>query len=165
MVITVPYDRIKATEYASKWAYLRNPDYYNFNSLGGDCTNFISQCLYAGSGEMNYPVWYYYSINDRSPSWTGVEFLYDFLVKNKGQGPRGIECNIEDLRRGDVIQLDFDGDGTFSHSLLVTDVKYPITPFHILIAAHTVDSLNRPLDSYSFKRARFIHIENVGKSI
>lgn len=165
MVITVPYDRLKAVDYAIKWAYLRNPDFYNFNDLGGDCTNFISQCLFAGSGEMNYPSWYYYSLNDRSPSWTGVEFLYDFLIKNNGLGPRGEECNIEDLRRGDVIQLDSDGDGRFTHSLMVTNINFPIAPYNILIAAHTVDSLNRPLDSYAFRKARFIHIKNVGKEV
>ncbi len=162
MIISVPYDRIKAVEYAEKWAYLRNPDFYNFNELGGDCTNFASQCLFAGSSVMNYPAWYYYSLNDRSPSWTGVEFLYDFLIKNRGVGPRGEERGIEDISRGDIIQLDFEGEGRFSHTLVVVKADYPITPAGILIAAHTNDSLNRPLDSYSFRKARFIHIKDVG---
>ena len=48
------YNREKAVEYAIKWAYKRNPKYYNFDSVGGDCTSFISQCIYAGSGIMNY---------------------------------------------------------------------------------------------------------------
>ena len=50
----VEYDRQKAKEYAKKWAYSRNPKYYNFDNVGGDCTSFISQCIYAGSGIMNY---------------------------------------------------------------------------------------------------------------
>ena len=49
-----PYDRQAAVTYAHRWAYHRNPDFYNFDELGGDCTNFASQCLYAGSGVMNY---------------------------------------------------------------------------------------------------------------
>ena len=60
-----------------------------FNGLGGDCTNFASQCIFAGSGVMNYtPVtgWYYISANNRTASWTGVEHLYNFLVGNKGLG-------------------------------------------------------------------------------
>ena len=59
---TVAYDRKAAVEYARKWAYGRNPAYYDFSRLGGDCTNFASQCVYAGSDVMNYtPVlgWYY----------------------------------------------------------------------------------------------------------
>ena len=35
-------------EYARRWAFSTNPAYYNFENIGGDCTNFVSQCLYAG---------------------------------------------------------------------------------------------------------------------
>ncbi len=48
------YERQKAIEYAKQWAFLRNPKYYNFDSVGGDCTSFISQCIYAGSNTMNF---------------------------------------------------------------------------------------------------------------
>ena len=36
-----------------RWALLRNPAYLDFHGLGGDCTTFVSQCLYAGAGVMN----------------------------------------------------------------------------------------------------------------
>jgi hypothetical protein len=36
------YDRSAAVAYAHKWAYSRNPAYYNYDKLGGDCTNFAS---------------------------------------------------------------------------------------------------------------------------
>ena len=165
MIISVPYNRIKATEYAEKWAYLRNPDFYNFDNLGGDCTNFASQCLFAGSGVMNYPAWYYYNLNDRSPSWTGVEFLYDFLIKNKGAGPRGEMCGIKDVKAGDIVQLDFEGAGRFTHTLMIVKAGREKDASDILIAAHTNDSYKRPLDSYAFRKARFIHIKNVGKDV
>lgn len=51
---TIEYNRQNVKEYAKKWAYLRNPQYYNYNALGGDCTNFISQCIFAGAPYMNY---------------------------------------------------------------------------------------------------------------
>ena len=73
------YNRIKAMEYARKWAYKRNPKYYNFDSVGGDCTSFVSQCVYAGAEIMNYKKhvgWYYINGNNKSPSWTGVEFFH-----------------------------------------------------------------------------------------
>ena len=40
----IPYNRTAAVDYARKWALKRNPAYYNFDSVGGDCTNFASQC-------------------------------------------------------------------------------------------------------------------------
>ena len=71
-----PYDRQAAVRYASRWAYGRNPAYADFDALGGDCTNFASQCLYAGAGVMDFTPtfgWYYRSLRDRAPAWTGVE--------------------------------------------------------------------------------------------
>lgn len=82
----VQYDRHKAYNYAQKWAFKRNPIYYNFDNVGGDCTSFVSQCIFAGIGIMNYTKntgWYYKNGNDKSPSWSGVEFLYNFLTNNK----------------------------------------------------------------------------------
>ena len=107
----IEYDRKSAIEYAKKWAYKRNSKYYNFDSVGGDCTNFISQCLYEGSKVMNYKKdlgWYYINGNNKSPSWTGVEFLFDFLVNNKIEGPFGKEVNQENIQFGDVVQISFD---------------------------------------------------------
>ena len=46
------YDRASAINYAQKWALSRNPRYYNFDAVGGDCTSFVSQCLFAGSKKM-----------------------------------------------------------------------------------------------------------------
>jgi len=159
------YDRQKAKEYAKKWAYGRNPKYYNFNSLGGDCTNFISQCIYAGSGIMNYTKntgWYYNSINDRSPSWTGVEFLYNFLVNNKSVGPRGREVDLGEIKIGDIAQLSFDGK-SFTHTVIVVDIGSVLKLDNIFIACHTYDSYNRRVSSYDFEKIRFIHIDGIWK--
>jgi len=119
------YNRDKVYTYAKKWAYSRNPKYYNFDSIGGDCTNFVSQCIYAGQNQMNYNKkngWYYINANNKSPSWTGVDFLYKFLITNKSVGPQGKESLINNLDIGDVIQLSFDGN-TFSHSLIVVQKR------------------------------------------
>lgn len=157
------YDRQKAIEYAKKWAYARNPKYYNFDNVGGDCTSFVSQCIYAGSGIMNYKKdigWYYNSINDRSPSWSGVEFLHKFLIKNKSVGPRGGTVQKEKIEIGDTIQLSFDGK-SFTHTLIVVNIGKSLTLDDIYIASHTYDSYNRRVSSYQFKDIRFIHINGV----
>ena len=51
---SVPYDRRAAVRYAHRWAYGRNPAYYDYEEVGGDCTSFASQSLYAGIGKMEY---------------------------------------------------------------------------------------------------------------
>ena len=106
------YNRENIYKYAQKWALSRNPKYYNYEYIGGDCTNFVSQCIYAGCGQMNYNRlngWYSINANNKSPSWTGVEFLYDFLISNKEAGPKGEVASIDKLEIGDIIQLSFDG--------------------------------------------------------
>lgn len=161
----VKYDRQKAKEYAKKWAYSRNPKYYDFDKLGGDCTNFVSQAIYAGSNIMNYNKntgWYYNSVNDRSPSWTGVEFLSKFLINNKGVGLRGKKVEINEMQIGDVVQLCFDGIN-FSHTLMIVNIGDILTLDNIYIACHTYDSYNRRLSTYSFEKIRFIHIDNIYK--
>jgi len=152
------YNREAVYEYAKKWAYGRNPKYYNFDPVGGDCTNFASQCIYAGCKQMNYDRnngWYYINGNNKSPSWTGVEFLYNFLIKNKGIGPKGKERKIDNLEIGDIVQLSFNGH-IFSHSLIV--VKSGNNINNTLIAAHTYDIFGKSVAEYGFEKYRCIHI-------
>ncbi len=99
--------------------------------------------------------WYYRSIDDRSPSWTGVEFLYDFLVTNQSRGPFARETSPQNMQLGDVIQL---GNAErFYHSLLVTGIQNG----QLYVAAHSFNAYMRPLQSYSFDRIRYLHIEGI----
>ncbi|MBE6024473.1 MAG: amidase [Cellulosilyticum sp.] len=159
---TVPYNREAALSYAKTWSLSRNPKYYDFSEIGGDCTNFISQCIYAGCHTMNptqYVGWYYYNVNNRSASWTGVPFFYKFMINNKGVGPYMVEVpSPADLLPGDVIQFANPGQD-WHHNLLVlqTGPRYE----DVLIATHTNDAYNRPLSTYNFAKIRFLHIENI----
>lgn len=159
----VEYNREKAVNYAKKWAYYRNPIYYNYDPIGGDCTNFVSQCIYSGCNIMNYSEngWYYKNANNKSASWTGVEFLHNFLISNKSVGPFGKTASIEEIQIGDIVQLSFDGN-TFGHSLLIVDKKQNNLE-NILVATHTFDSYGRQISSYSYIDIRFIHIEGIRK--
>lgn len=151
------YDRRRAFEYALRWAYKRNPLFYDFSDSGGDCTAFVSQCIFAGCCRMNFTEtfgWYYVSVNDRAPAWSGVEFLYNFLTSNEGDGPFGGEVTLRETRTGDVIQL-ADSDGDYYHTLLVIGRNGD----DILVASHTIDSFARPLSSYSYASLRAIRIE------
>lgn len=159
----IEFNRKKAIQYARNWAMSRNPKYYNYDAVGGDCTSFVSQIIYEGSGIMNYGLngWYYRNGNDKSPSWSGVEYLYRFLVNNKTVGPYGKEVQIGQIDKGDIVQLSFDGQ-RFHHSLVVVDIVNNIRSLNnVLIAAHTEDSLHRRISTYTFNKIRFIKIEGV----
>ena len=152
------YNRSAAVAYARRWALSRNPAYYDFEKIGGDCTNFASQCLFAGAGIMNYtPVmgWYYRSLSDRAPAFTGVEYLYRFLINNKSVGPHAKEVAKAEVLPGDLVQFGSVGLG-FYHCPVITAV-FP----EILVAAHSFDALDRPLSSYDYERIRFLHIDGV----
>lgn len=163
---TFAYDRTAAVAYAHQWAYKRNPAYYNFDPLGGDCTNFVSQCLYAGAKTMNYSKnpWYYNNGNDKSPSWSGVPYLRDFLVGNFGTGPYAEETAMAYIQPGDVIQMLFEGK-VFQHSLFVVQTGTVPDPASILVATHTDDSDNRPLTDYTYAKIRYLHIVAVRRWI
>ncbi len=102
--------------------------------------------------------WFYRSTNDRTPSWTGVEYLYNFLVGNDGVGPRAVEVNLDELEIGDIVQLGY-ANGDFFHSPVVVE----ITGSEIYVAAHTFDTFGKPLSAYNAPRRRGLHITGVGK--
>lgn len=165
------YDREAAVRYAHRWAYGRNPAFYDYENIGGDCTNFASQCVYAGSGVMNYEPtfgWYYIDANNKAPAWTGVEYFYNFMTREKPTvGPVAVDTTIGQILPGDVVQLSFDGN-TWNHSPVVVGVRgrgRPSRPGDILIAAHSYDADNRPLSTYNYKAIRFLHFLGVRKAI
>jgi hypothetical protein len=159
MLVIKPYLRERAVAYAKKYAFGQNPIFGNFRGIGGNCTNFVSQCIYAGSCVMNYTPtfgWYYVTLDDRSPSWTGVEYFYNFMTGNTDVGPFGTDVSADELEIGDVIQLGNNTDG-FYHTLLVVGFEGEDP----LVAAQTDDAFARPLSTYSYDFSRFIKILGV----
>lgn len=158
------YDRASAVKYAHKWAFERNPRFYNYDKVGGDCTNFASQCLLAGNSVMNYTPtsgWYYVNANQKSPSWTGVEYFYNFLTRRTNTvGPKAVECAIHELQPGDIVQLSTQ-HYSFEHTPVVVAVSEPFDPEHILVAAHSYDADYRAVSTYNYVMIRFLHIEGV----
>ena len=160
MLVTKPYNRERAVEYAKKWAFSRNPLFNDYTGIGGNCTNFVSQCLYTGSCTMNYtPIfgWYYLSPAERTASWPGVNFFYNFLTTNRGPGPYGRQVGEEELLPGDVIQLGRNTGGYY-HSLLLLSRG---DDGELYIAAQSNDALERPLSSYEYDFARYLHVDGV----
>ena len=164
MLRLIPYNRNAAVAYAHQWAFRRNPLFFDFSELGGDCTNFASQCLYAGTGIMNFTPefgWYYIDVDNRAPAWTGVPFFWNFMVrKDISDGPFGLKTTEQFIRPGDFVQIRFKDSGdVFAHTPIVVSVGYPPTLSNILVAAHSNDADNRPLSTYeNVEEFRFLHI-------
>jgi hypothetical protein len=138
------YRRLEAVKYAERWWNSYNPAYRSFEN---DCTNYISQCLHAGGAPMRgYPNrskgWWCQN-NNWSYSWTVANALRWYLSGSK-QGLRGEEMNSADqLRPGDVICYDFDGDGHWQHTTMVVAKDKDGMP---LVNAHTTNSRMRYWD-------------------
>lgn len=159
MILEKEYIRERAVLYARKFALVRNPLYYTFEGIGGNCTSFVSQCILAGSCVMNFTPtfgWYYLSLNRRSASWSGVEFFYNFMVNNTDVGPFAIETDFSQAMIGDAIQLQNENDD-FYHTLIISKIEGG----EIYVCANSNDALDRPLSSYNYKSARLIHIMGV----
>lgn len=162
------YDRTGALNYANKYGYWqgspgwvanRNPNYYDFENAGGDCTNYASQVIHDGGGAvMNYNQWYYTDVNHRSASWTGVGYLYAFLVNNTGTGPHGFSTDQCTMDPGDIIQL---YNGSWYHSLVVVWSSHPTSCYNadaITVNTHINDWYHKPLSYWSGITKRYIGI-------
>jgi len=138
--LTLDYPNMAA--YARTWALGRNPAYRSF---GTDCTNFISQAVYAGGWAMvsgwyqSNDAWWYNDLN-QSYTWAGAENWYWFAT---GSGRTYVLSNVWYMGIADVLQLDFERDNVINHSMMVTYT----TSDELYLSYHTTDTLNRSLSS------------------
>lgn len=160
-----PYNRSAVVAYAHTWAYGRNPLFFDYETLGGDCTNFASQCVYAGSRIMNFTPtygWYYINADKKAPAWTGVTYFYNFMTREEESvGPVATETSIDRIIPGDIIQLSFSED-TWDHTLVVVRVTGRSSS-NIYVSAHSYDVDNRSLSTYQYRNVRFLHFIGVKK--
>ncbi len=111
--------------------------------MGGDCTNYASQVMYAGTpgfDQQGTNKWYYSGYNSRSPSWTSVLALRGYLLSNRGEVGHysGFLTSKTYLKTGDIVQL-----GNY-HSVVV----HRNNSGTIYVSAHTSAALNKPLSDY-----------------
>ncbi len=166
MLVLLPYRADRAVAYARTWSLSRNPLFIDFTGFGGNCTNFVSQCILAGGGVMNFTPdfgWYYNGPDDRAPAWTGVEYFFNFMTGDPAYANRNGEVGpfAEVVPRpfavaGDVIQL-ADENGDWYHAMLISEIRNR----EIYVCAHSDDSLDRPLSTYTYDRIRYLHMLGV----
>lgn len=151
------YDREAAVAYANRWWNDYNPEFPKF---GVDCTNYISQCLLAGGAPMrgfpNREQGWWIKDGNWSFSWSVSHSLRWYLAGSD----RGLTAkqagSAGELAPGDVISYDFEGDGVFNHTTIVTSVRDGV-PY---VNAHTYNVKGRHWaykDSYAWRpEAKYI---------
>ncbi|AWK51391.1 hypothetical protein DIC82_10280 [Clostridium beijerinckii] len=123
----------EACNYAETFALNPNPNYKSFEDIGGDCTNFISQILYAG-GVKQTKAWSPYT-----NSWIRVEDIYLYLTTNKLATKLPNETS---LSKGCLIQFYTPQIGRFFHNGFIT---YELPNNDYLYCCHSYNKLNYPL--------------------
>lgn len=166
----VIYRREAAVAYAERWWNEPNASYEEFEV---NCTNYVSQCIFAGGIPMDYTGrresgWWYRgrqnNVEQWSYSWAVSNALQNYLSQPRSYGLRAeVVDRPELLQLGDVICYDWDGNGRFQHSTIVTAFTPEGMP---LVNANTVSSRHRYWDyrdSYAWTdrtQYRFFHIMN-----
>lgn len=142
MYVNRGYNRTACKAYIDKWWNGRNPAWGNFDSLGGDCTNWVSQIINAGGvpeDKTGSYQWYWDNMNSprtsppytRSASWAGVKELWSYIQGNtNNNGPNGPQgqwwsnsSGLSQMNTGDFIQLYRSSTGWF-HTYGVYDGKW-----------------------------------------
>ncbi|GKU80588.1 amidase domain-containing protein [Paenibacillus sp. L3-i20] len=167
----IRYRRDLVAAFADRWWNEGNPSYETFED---NCTNYVSQCIFAGGAPMNYTGkrgsgwWYKGRTNGGewwSYSWSVSNALSLYLSAARKTGLQAVNVqSANELQLGDVITYDWNGDGRYQHSTIVTAFDSAGEP---LVNANTVASRHRYWDyrdSYAWTKGtkyRFFHIPNL----
>lgn len=126
------YSPSRAVSYAHRWVNSFSSEYRNFDKVGGDCTNFVSQCLVAGGVRQTKPGGVQEPILNTIHNWFGNKFsnstafirVADF---HSYWAPRVPDANYEgdttvsrNGNLGDVVQFRRAKTGTRWHSMIIT---------------------------------------------
>ncbi|WP_228044595.1 amidase domain-containing protein [Streptomyces ferrugineus] len=134
--------------YAEKYWRTYNKDYPDFDGqgAGGDCTNFVSQSLKAGGWKhvpgyvYDYTRWFG-NAEIQSHSFIGVNEWSWFAQNSKRTTSL---ANVYQMDVGDVLQIDFDKDGSKDHTMIVTYRSPQGVPY---LTYHSNDTYRRSLSS------------------
>ncbi|MEU6812203.1 amidase domain-containing protein [Streptomyces sp. NPDC046831] len=142
------YDYKAMAAYATKYWNNYNPAYPDFNGegAGGDCTNFVSQSLKAGGWKhvpgYTYDFHKWFGTADiQSDSFVGVNEFSWFALSSKRVTSL---ANVYQLDVGDVLQVDFNKDGSKDHTMIVTSRSSQGVPY---LTYHSTNTYNRSVAS------------------
>ena len=96
------YSAKKAVAYANKYCDKRNKEYHDYSNEGGDCANFVSQCLIAGGLSLSE------CVHDKYGSVINVGKL-ESCLKNKGWHHKESSSIPDGFKAGGVITINNSG--------------------------------------------------------
>jgi len=132
------YSGAAAAAYADTYWQNYNPAWPSFANSGGDCTNFVSQALYAGGISMRPSptysgdaAWYLVKKKNRwsyAGSWVNAQHQSIFMLQHLpgvtqvaayyGLAPGATAA--DQAEQGDVVLYDWNNDGVYDHEAIVT---------------------------------------------
>ncbi len=183
------YNSNGAVNWAKKYWQNYSDEFVNLGDQeweGGDCTNFVSQCLRAGGAENDTKgsfKWYYNKKGissgknmDFSWTWSTARGLNSILLGNYRKnefGPKGTEKTIlgdsnytgelgEYINTGDIIQYEFTSSAGIKHSAIIVGMVQNTAAkrYEPVIATHSFDSWNLPWTKDAYK-THFVHITGI----
>lgn len=143
-----------------------NPNYADYTDYGGDCTNFVSQVLYAGGMPMTAAKenpttndWYYYGPNwglERTATWTDAHAFRQYWADVNEVGAKKAyaftKYDASDfdndttwysiysyLEPGDIVQYYSPTSNTTYHSQAVHRTSYENGEFKVSVGQHTLN--------------------------
>ncbi len=158
------YSTTDAVAYAEQHYNTYNSAYPDWTSYGGDCANFISQCLYAGGKDMkgtpgtseaaqNWANWFSTgsSCNTKnvSSTWRGANAFKSYWQSNASGYSTFTTVGSESYNygfKGDAISL-LSSNGSAYHTLMI--VGYDSANKDFIVAAHTSNTKTAHLSDYS----------------
>ncbi|WP_276981326.1 amidase domain-containing protein [Johnsonella ignava] len=174
---TLSYDREAVSKAAKKYAYNYNKLFVQYTGAGGDCTNYVSQCIWQSPGwgfdrigKNNSVKWACKKNSDKkyvyeTVSWVGVNELWTYFQINDSFSQAGTVYGVSSTTRGynssnvqvgDVIQ--FYNGNIWRHSVIVSEITDGI----VYCAAHSSNYARRKLSEYIslYPTYRVAHINN-----
>ncbi|ROQ39830.1 IPT/TIG domain-containing protein [Frondihabitans sp. PhB188] len=119
-----------------------NASFANFNAVGGDCQNFVSQAL-AARGLAQNDSWYYNSTG-HSESWGYAPSFDTYLATTPSLGfTRLAATERSKLAIGDLAYFDWNDNGVPDHVMIVS----AIAGSKISLVGHNLDYDYRDLDT------------------
>ena len=157
------YDRQAAVAYAKQWVTDRNDEWPDYSMSGGNCQNFVSQCLLAGGIPMDSSgdaVWKWYGdipnnlpqMAGRSASWSGVDEFLQYAASNTGSGMVAVaDADYYSGEIGDVLILGYDEEKLY-HAVIITDVVTDEegNVVDYLVHSNTANQESFPVSAYGY---------------
>lgn len=170
---TYSFNRMLAVNWAQRFAEASQSSRFFYTALGNDCTNFVSQCIWAGYGgyvegndtqtknnisdkvRMVNNVWHA-GTGGGMPNWESVTNLWNYATTNTGNGPKATGTNNNQpyynlspssIYYGNALQIRTGSSGDYGHSVFVTYSLDSSTQYYyqVLVSQHTDDKWNRNL--------------------